>query len=201
MSHRSRRLGRRQHVAAALIALVMIAFWGWVALAQDDEEVIVEVPVESVVEAQIDEADPNDHAELTAPTAVAVDHDSIGVDVESAEDRGESFSWDTLDEKAVLEIWAVLAGFIMPPVIQVFKARGWGEREINLTSLLLAAAMTVGGAFARGELDNAAYSVSTFALLLMTTQAAYQKFWKAAVMSEFMNWIDRKTAWGPARTG
>lgn len=77
-----------------------------------------------------------------------------------------------------LEMWALIVGFVLPPVLAVIQQTSWSNRLRAVVAFLACLAAGTGTVFLQQEDISWTEWVSTTLLVLVTAIATYQSFWK-----------------------
>lgn len=81
-----------------------------------------------------------------------------------------------------LEMWALIVGFLLPPVLSILIQTGWSAQVQSVVAFLAAALAGAGTAYFQGDLTGKRF-VEAALVVLVTTIATYKGFWKPTKVS------------------
>lgn len=76
-----------------------------------------------------------------------------------------------------LEMWSLIVGFLLPPVLAFVIQTGWSQRLQSVVAFAAAAVAGAATAYFQGELTKERF-VESGLFVLVTTIATYKGFWK-----------------------
>lgn len=81
-----------------------------------------------------------------------------------------------------LEMWALVVGFLLPPVLSIVMQTGWSEAVQSVVAFLGCALAGAGTAYFQGDLTGRRF-VEAGLVVLVTAIATYKGFWKPTRIS------------------
>lgn len=75
------------------------------------------------------------------------------------------------------EMWSLIVGFALPPVLSVVQQSGWSDRLRAVVAFAACAVAGAGVAFFQGDLTGKRF-VEAALVVLVTALATYRNFWK-----------------------
>lgn len=81
-----------------------------------------------------------------------------------------------------LEMYALIVGFLLPPVLSVVQQSGWSDRLRAVVAFLACALAGAGTAYFQGDLTGRRF-VSASLVVLVTALATYRNLWKPTGVS------------------
>lgn len=81
-----------------------------------------------------------------------------------------------------LEMWALIVGFALPPVLSLLMQSGWSEQLQALVAFAACAVAGAGTAYFQGDFTGRRF-VEAGLVVLVTTIATYKGFWKPTKIS------------------
>ena len=76
------------------------------------------------------------------------------------------------------EMWALIVGFFLPPIIAVIQKASWSDSVRAIVAFLACTIASLGTLYFSGSVDAWANTPKVFLLVMVTTIATYQGFWK-----------------------
>lgn len=81
-----------------------------------------------------------------------------------------------------LEMWSLVVGFALPPVLSVVMQSDWSQRLQAVVAFVACALAGAGTAYFQGDLTGERF-VEAGLVVLVTTIATYKGFWKPTGVS------------------
>ena len=81
-----------------------------------------------------------------------------------------------------LEMWALVVGFLLPPVLSILMQSGWSQPVQAFVAFVACAVAGAGTAYFQGDLTGRRF-VEAGLVVLVTTIATYKGFWKPTRIS------------------
>ncbi len=81
-----------------------------------------------------------------------------------------------------LEMWALIVGFALPPVLSLVMQTGWGEQLQAVVAFAACALAGAGTAYFQGDFTGRRF-VEAGLVVLVTAIATYKGFWKPTKIS------------------
>lgn len=81
-----------------------------------------------------------------------------------------------------LEMWALVVGALLPPVLSIIMQSGWSEQIQAVVAFIACAIAGAGTAYFQGDLTGRRF-VEAGLVILVTTIATYKGFWKPTRIS------------------
>ena len=81
-----------------------------------------------------------------------------------------------------LEMWALIVGFVLPPVLSVVQQSSWSPRLRAVMAFIACALAGAGVAYFQGDLTGRRF-VEAGLVVLVTALATYRNFWKPTGIS------------------
>ena len=81
-----------------------------------------------------------------------------------------------------LEMWSLIVGFALPPVLSVVMQSGWSQRLQAVVAFAAAAIAGAGTAYFQGDLTGERF-VEAGLVILVSAIATYKGFWKPTGVS------------------
>ncbi len=81
-----------------------------------------------------------------------------------------------------LEMWALIVGFALPPVLSVVLQSDWSARLKSVVAFLACALAGAGTAYLQGDLTGERF-VEAGLVILVTAIATYKGFWRPTGVS------------------
>lgn len=80
------------------------------------------------------------------------------------------------------EMWSLIVGFLLPPVLSVVVQTGWSDRLKAVVAFAACAVAGAGVAYFQGELTGKRF-VEAGLVVLVTALATYRNFWRPTGVS------------------
>ena len=80
------------------------------------------------------------------------------------------------------EMWNLIVGFLLPPVLSVLQQTNWSDRLRAVIAFLACLLAGAGVAYFQGELTGKRF-VTASLVVLVTAVATYRNFWKPTGIS------------------
>lgn len=80
------------------------------------------------------------------------------------------------------EMYALLLGFFLPPVLSVLQQTNWSDRLKAVVAFLACVAAGTGLAYFQGDLTGKRFATGSL-VILVTALATYRNFWKPTGIS------------------
>ena len=81
-----------------------------------------------------------------------------------------------------IEMWSLIVGFVLPPVLSVVQQSGWSDRLRAIVAFLACALAGAGVAYFQGDLTGRRF-VEAGLVVLVTAVATYRNFWRPTGVS------------------
>ncbi len=76
-----------------------------------------------------------------------------------------------------IQMWALIVGFFLPPVIALIQQPGWSSRVRSVVAFVACAVAGAGTAYFQGDLTGRRF-VEAGLVVLVTAMATFRNFWK-----------------------
>lgn len=76
-----------------------------------------------------------------------------------------------------IQMWALIVGFFLPPVIALVQQPGWSNRVRSVVAFVACAVAGAGTAYFQGDLTGRRF-VEAGLVVLVTSMATFRNFWK-----------------------
>lgn len=80
------------------------------------------------------------------------------------------------------QMWSLIVGFALPPVLSVIMQSGWSQRLQAIVAFAACAVAGAGVAYFQGDLTGERF-VEAGLVVLVTAVATYRNFWKPTGIS------------------
>lgn len=80
------------------------------------------------------------------------------------------------------ELWQLILSAFLPGIVQWVKGRNWPSEWSRTLMIVIAAAVAVGGAWFRGELDDWKFTSGAVLTLIFMTHLSYETIWKSSML-------------------
>lgn len=81
-----------------------------------------------------------------------------------------------------LEMWALVVGFLLPPLLSIIMQSGWSQQLQAVVAFVACAIAGAGTAYFQGDLTGRRF-IEAGLVILVTTIATYKGFWKPTNVS------------------
>lgn len=81
-------------------------------------------------------------------------------------------------EQSNVELWAVIVGFALPPLIAALNRRAWSSAAKALVAFAVCWVVALVGSYLDGSLDNRADPVRAFLVVFVAAITTFHLWWK-----------------------